>query len=66
MSHATATVAQEAEGALAAQRCVDELGSEWTTTAFCWLSFVELASRHGWKSPACAAFVRELGKRAAG
>jgi hypothetical protein len=29
------------------------------------LAFIELATKHGWRSPACRAFVHELAKRAA-
>jgi hypothetical protein len=64
--HATSTIAQEAEGALVAQRCVDRLAEDWTTPDLAWLAFIEVAAKFGWRSPACRAFVHELAKRAAG
>ena len=56
--------AQQALGALAAQRVLDSLHGEWTTAGSAWVVFAELAARHGWKSPACQSFIVELTKRA--
>jgi hypothetical protein len=64
-SHAISAIAQEAEGALVAQQCVDRLADQWTTTDFAWLAFIELASKFGWRSPACRGYLCELAKRAA-
>jgi hypothetical protein len=56
-----AAVAEEAEGAIAAQQVVDAAGPP----DLAWLRVVELAARFGWKSTAVRAFVIELAKRAA-
>jgi len=60
------SVALQALGALEGQRVIDGTHAEALPEGSAWLRFVELASRHGWRSPACAAYVAELCKRAAG
>jgi len=61
----TDSITQQAEGALAAQSAAERLRDEWTTPDLAWLAFIEVAAKHGWRSPACRAFVHELAKRAA-
>jgi hypothetical protein len=52
------------QGAVTAQKTIAELG-DGATTELAWLRFVEMATRNGWASPACRAFVVELAKRVA-
>jgi hypothetical protein len=59
------TVAEDAEGALAAQQVIDRMSEMCTTPDSVWLAFIEVAVKFGWKSPACRAFVYELAKRTA-
>lgn len=61
---AAGSIAQEAEGALAAQQVADRLRDEWSTPDLAWLAMIEVAGKFGWRSPACRAFVHELAKRA--
>ncbi|WP_128000637.1 hypothetical protein [Piscinibacter defluvii] len=56
--------AQEATGAIQAQRIVDALRDGRVSPEQAWMRFVELASEHGWKSAACRAYLLELSKRA--
>jgi len=63
--HVTASVAQVAEGALAAQEAIDRLHEEWATPDLAWLAMIEVAAKFGWRSAATRAFVHELAKRAA-
>lgn len=59
------SVADEALGALEAQRVIDLISTGNLTGQHAWLKFCELASARGWKSSACRALVVELAKRAA-
>lgn len=54
----------ECVGAVEAQKLLDGLRDEMLTTDHGWLAFCELATRHGWKSTACRAFLLEIVKRA--
>jgi hypothetical protein len=60
----TADLAGHCEGAVLAQKTITEM-TAGATTEVAWLRFIELATRHGWASPACRAFVVELAKRLA-
>lgn len=57
--------AQEAIGAVEAQRLIESVSTGNLTPAHAWLRFCDLASKHGWKSAACRSLVCELLKRAA-
>jgi hypothetical protein len=65
VAHATAAVIQTAEAGLEAQRIVEGMRNGDLQPAAAWLSFVEFAAAHGWKSPSCRTLVVELAKRAA-
>ena len=60
-----AGITAESVGAIEAQCLIDGLRNGGLTPSHAWLAFIELAAMHGWKSPACAAFIVELAKRAA-
>lgn len=62
--HVTPAVVQTAEAGLEVQRLVDAMRAGELQAAAVWLSFVEAAATHGWKSSSCRAFVVELAKRA--
>lgn len=62
--HCTPGVIAAAQGALRAQQVIEELKSGDVSADCAWLAFVELAARYGRASPACAAFVTTLAKRA--
>lgn len=64
-SHVTADVTQEAVGALCAQRAIQDVRNSDPDVAHAWNAFVIIASKHGWRSPAAAAFIGQLAKLAA-
>jgi len=64
--HATDTVIQTAHGGIDATDIIDSIAAGAKTADHAWLAMVQLAVSHGWKSPACRAFVMTLAKRAAG
>ena len=64
-AHCTLEVSQEASGAIEAQRLIEGLCDGSLSSLHAWLAFATLAACHGWRSPACMAFVVELAKRAA-
>lgn len=55
-------VHQHSVGALAAQRAIQSV-RDGADLDVVWLRLVETVTAHGFKSPATAAFVRELAKR---
>ncbi len=61
----TSSRAQEALGAIEAQRVIDAISTGNLTAQHAWLKFTELAAVHGWKSAACRALVVEFAKRSA-
>ena len=63
-SHCTPSVRQEATGGIEAQTIIRGLGEGTLSPLHAWLAFATLAARHGWRSPACMAFLVELAKRA--
>jgi hypothetical protein len=60
----TTSLVGHCEGAVLAQQTITAIKAG-ATTELAWLRFIELATRHGWASPACRAFVVELAKRLA-
>ena len=62
--HCTPDVRQEATGGIEAQSVIEGLAEGTLRPMHAWLAFATLAARHGWRSPACRAFVVELAKRA--
>jgi hypothetical protein len=63
--HVTPTVTGAALGAVAAQEAIEKARAGATDVPHAWHAFVPFASRYGWRSATCAAFVYELVKRAA-
>ena len=63
--HCTDDVQQAAVGAIEAQQLIAGLQAGTLSATHSWLAYATLAACHGWRSEACAAFVIELGKRAA-
>ena len=62
--HCTPDVRQEATGGIEAQSVIKGLAEGALNPLHAWLAFATLAARHGWRSPACMAYVVELAKRA--
>lgn len=62
--HCTPDVRQEATGGIEAQNVIRGLADGTISPLHAWLAFATLAARHGWRSPACRAYVVELAKRA--
>jgi hypothetical protein len=63
--HVTPTVTGAALGAVTAQEAIEKARADANDVPHAWHAFVLLATRHGWRSATCAAFVDELVKRAA-
>ena len=64
--HVTDCVVETSVGAVAADKLIESLRSEWLPAAdLAWLRFIEIASRQGWRSEGCKAYVVTLAKRAA-
>lgn len=61
----TDSVTQEAVGDIEAQHLVTSLRSDSLTVDHSWLGFIQLATKYGWRSPACRAYVLQLAKKAA-
>jgi hypothetical protein len=65
VSHVTAEVQQTALGSHCADQALEKQRLA-PDTPHAWAAFADLAARHGWRSPACAAFIATLAKRARG
>jgi len=64
-THCTREVAQQAAGAIAAQKAIDKTRADANGVPHAWHQFAIVASTYGPRSPAAAAFIAELAKRAA-
>lgn len=62
--HCTADVVEKATGQIEAQHLIQGVVDGSLSPMHAWLAFATLAACHGWRSPACMAFVTELAKRA--
>lgn len=65
-SHCTSAVAQQAAGAIAAQEAISKARGDESGAPHAWHAFAVLAAVYGPHSPAAAAFISELAKRALG
>lgn len=66
LEHVSEAVTGESVGGFSADEVVAGIRDDRLSTDHAWLRFTELASKHGWRSIACASFVKGLAKRAAG